>query len=291
MALTWKTLLLRRENWAVSGGLMVAVPTAEDTRVDLPDGTPLVAIRDRSTHLAPFVGFLWTPNERFFAQGFAQWDVEANPNPVFINQVSFNDGVMNSRVWPMPATFTTGPTSTSTSATGWWLYRGHDRFRHLTGLALTAELHWDQALKEGNAVTNGNWVIGGFTTGSDEWNATIGAAHRVGQPDDRHDGLLHAAERRAGPRVRRRVPADAQSPLRRPDPRHQHPHAALTAGSRGQRGSPLLPRLTRSQRRRRPNPGRRRRRCAAVAVGSELNDEAKLKRQRSQFPRTLNYQF
>ena len=81
MVLTWKTLLLRRENWAVSGGLMVAVPTAEDTRVDLPDGTPLVAIRDRSTHLAPFVGFLWTPNERFSPRGSRNGTSRRIPTP------------------------------------------------------------------------------------------------------------------------------------------------------------------------------------------------------------------
>ena len=86
MALTWKTFLLQRETWAVTGGLMVAVPTAEDTRVLLSDGTPLVVIRNRATHLGPFLGFLWTPNDRMFCQGFFQWDVEANPNPVYIDR-------------------------------------------------------------------------------------------------------------------------------------------------------------------------------------------------------------
>ena len=61
------------------------MPTARDTTVVLADGTPLVNISNRSTHLSPFLGFLWTPNDKFFMQGFYQVDVEAGGCPVFVN--------------------------------------------------------------------------------------------------------------------------------------------------------------------------------------------------------------
>ncbi len=85
VALTVKALLFNSDRLAIAGGLMVSVPTASDTNVVLADGTPLVRIENRSTHLAPFLGFLWTPNDRFFVQGFYQVDVEAGGCPVLVN--------------------------------------------------------------------------------------------------------------------------------------------------------------------------------------------------------------
>ena len=41
-----------------------------------------MTIQNRSVHLMPFVGGLWTPNDRLFAIGYVQVDVDANGDPV-----------------------------------------------------------------------------------------------------------------------------------------------------------------------------------------------------------------
>ncbi|MFV1965375.1 MAG: hypothetical protein ACC628_08125 [Pirellulaceae bacterium] len=67
-----KALLLQRPSYAVSGGCGVVIPTADGTSVALSDGTPLLAIDNEAVYLQPFLGFMYVPTDRFFAQGFVQ---------------------------------------------------------------------------------------------------------------------------------------------------------------------------------------------------------------------------
>jgi hypothetical protein len=168
MAITFKALLLERETIALSGGLMVVAPTADDTLLVLPDGTPLIAVRNRAIHLAPFIGALWTPNDRFFANGFLQWDVGANGNPVWINDQQgsglteigdFND-----------ATF-----QYLDLGIGSWLYRSNQRHRRITGLAWTAELHWNKSLQSSDVVTADGFRVADRSDNFDVFNLTVGA--------------------------------------------------------------------------------------------------------------------
>ena len=167
MAMTVKGLVLRREKFAFSGGLMVVVPTADDTLLVLPDGTPLIAIRNRSTHVAPFIGWLWTPNERFFAQGFLQWDVGANDNPVWINQQQGGELAPVGNLHD--ATF-----QYLDFGIGSWLYRGDSQYRRMTGLAWTAELHWNKTLQPTDVVEAGDFRVGDFCDNIDAFNLTVG---------------------------------------------------------------------------------------------------------------------
>ncbi|MGA2253265.1 MAG: hypothetical protein ABSG53_01275 [Thermoguttaceae bacterium] len=166
LAITWKALLLEWEHFAISGGLMVTVPTARDTNVDLSDGTKLVSVRNRSTHLGPFLGFLWTPNEKFFAQGFYQVDVEAGGCPVLVNL----DGTGLQNVGTLHDT----TYQFIDLGIGSWLYRGHDRFKNLTGFAWMLELHGNDSFKPNSAVAVENWQIGDYSS-IDAWNLTIGS--------------------------------------------------------------------------------------------------------------------
>ena len=108
-------------------------PTARDANVVLSDGTPLVRIANQFDPLVPFLGFLWTPNERFFMQGFYQVDVEAGGCPVSVNL----DGSGLQEVGTLHDT----TYQYIDLGIGSWLYRGHERFRRLTGWAWTVELH------------------------------------------------------------------------------------------------------------------------------------------------------
>jgi hypothetical protein len=168
VVLTWKTLLLLHEKWAISGGLSVAPPTADDVHVVAADGTPLAQVLNRSTHVGPFLGFLWTPNDRWFAQGFLQYDVPANGNPVFINPISTGAGLVS-----IGELFDT-PFQYVDLGVGYWAYRGHDRTRRLSGWAFTSELHWNHSLRDTDVVEAGNWRIGNFASVVETLNLTLG---------------------------------------------------------------------------------------------------------------------
>ena len=165
LAVTIKVLLMQWEHLALSGGLMVTVPTARDTNVVLADGTPLVNIANHSTHLAPFLGFLWTPNDKFFMQGFYQVDVEAGGCPVSVNL----DGTGLQEIGTLHDT----TYQYIDLGMGSWLYRGHERFRRLTGWAWTAELHGTDSFGPTSPVVADNWQIGDSNS-FDSWDVTFG---------------------------------------------------------------------------------------------------------------------
>jgi hypothetical protein len=76
MGMAIKGLLLRRDTFALSGGLALSVPTAGNTQIFLEQGStgPTAAIVNESVHLMPFLGAPWTPNDRLFAIGYVQVD-------------------------------------------------------------------------------------------------------------------------------------------------------------------------------------------------------------------------
>jgi hypothetical protein len=166
LAMTFKVLLMQWEHLALSGGLMITVPTARDTNIILADGTPLVNISNRSTHLAPFLGFLWTPNDKFFMQGFYQVDVEAGGCPVFVNLDG--NGVMQDIGTLHDTTY-----QYIDLGLGSWLYRGHERFHRLTGWAWTLEVHGNDSFAPNTPVVADNWQIGDSNS-FDTWNLTVG---------------------------------------------------------------------------------------------------------------------
>lgn len=165
VALFLKALLFRGEKLWISGGLMVTVPTASDTNVVLADGTPLVRVVNRSTHVAPFLGFLWTPNDSFFLQGFYQVDVEAGGCPVLVNLDGMglqNIGTLHDTTYQYVDL-----------GLGSWLYRGQGRYGRLTGWAWSAELHGSDSFSPSSPVVADNWQIGDSNS-FDSWDMTIG---------------------------------------------------------------------------------------------------------------------
>ncbi len=85
MSIVYKEYIRRTDTFVASWGLQTALPTAPSLSVALQDGPQLLAVNNRSVHLMPFLGALYTPTDRFFAQGFLQLDVDANGNPVYVN--------------------------------------------------------------------------------------------------------------------------------------------------------------------------------------------------------------
>jgi hypothetical protein len=137
-----KALLLQSDTFAVSGGLAITCPTARDTLIFGSQGSrTALQVLNQSVHLLPFVGGLWTPNDRLFCLGFMQLDADANGDPV--NSVAFIQG--------QEFTSSIGRYNEQTmlyldGAVGYWIRRNDAPDRRLNGIAVFGELHGNQSL-------------------------------------------------------------------------------------------------------------------------------------------------
>jgi hypothetical protein len=145
-----KGLLYQDEKVAFSAGLQAALPTAPTLSLSLADGTKVVAVENRAVHLMPFFGALYTPNERFFAQGFLQADVDANGNPVAVNPTLQS-------LTPIGRIHDPTLLYIDLNA-GYWLYRGQNR--GLTGFAPTLEYHHNQSASHSQFLASQGFMIG-----------------------------------------------------------------------------------------------------------------------------------
>jgi hypothetical protein len=183
MQVIFKAILFQTDNWLLSGGLGVGIPTGNDTRVNVVDfsdssGTSVFSTRYRSFHvnnetwgLSPFIAGVYAPRgSRWFTQGFLEFEtplnensgtftevVEATPmsyiSPTNINQ-NFNvrESMLMHLSWN----------------TGFWLVQ-NPQARWIRGIAPSAELHLTQSLTKGRAVTlqsDGYLVTSGNLPGS-----------------------------------------------------------------------------------------------------------------------------
>jgi hypothetical protein len=163
MSIIGKTLIYQNCCFALAGGLQVAVPTADDIRVLTVGGAELVRVENEAVHLMPYVGGLYTPNNRFFAQGFIQVDVDANGNPV---QILGNDAgdLTDATFMYLDASF------------GYWVYRnccccGGE----LTGVAPIFEAHWNTTVDDTEAVGATGFRVGAAGQDIDIVNLVFGA--------------------------------------------------------------------------------------------------------------------
>lgn len=180
-----KTLLIEWKNFALSGGLGIGLPSAQDVTVQYADGTPLLRVANESVRLQPFIGALFSPSERWTIQSVAQFDTAANGNTVFINS---NGTGLNEigRVTDSSNLFLD-------LAANYWLYRSNDA-RGLTGIIPTLEIHHNVALQDedvlsagpfqlanGNAATSlTNLVVGNTLEFGGRTNATVAYTTPIG---------------------------------------------------------------------------------------------------------------
>lgn len=169
-----KALLYANCTTALSAGLGITAPTADDFRVRDAAGTNLMMVDNKSVHLLPFVGGVYTPNDRLFAQTIVQFDVDPNGNPVSVT--GFNaagpTGVMTQIGRPHDFTYMFFDTSV-----GYWVYRDRCGRGFITGVAPMIEYHWNQSLGNGDS-TRGvvNGVVYNFNApeGISTHNAVLG---------------------------------------------------------------------------------------------------------------------
>jgi hypothetical protein len=168
--LIFKQALIDADDFYLSGGLGLNLPTAPDvkyrTRIVDPAyvffdfsrvpptllGTAAlnldqqIAVRNQTVNLSPYLSAAYRPTERTFVQGFLQWDVPLNKSSVSVDEF-FTAG--------------TGPTSrgsfrgdleqqvlmrANVGFGRWWCYRDGSRFFH--SLATMFEVHYTTALED-----------------------------------------------------------------------------------------------------------------------------------------------
>jgi len=161
---SFKFLLYQTRNFAFSGGLSLAFPTADDVRVSLPNGVESFRVSNEDVHVMPFLGAVWAPNSRFFAQAFLQVDATTRGNEVFANlnpnELAFFDPITGAAT---PITAPAGlqsvgrindPTFLYADASlGYWLYRNTCCNAGITGIAGLLELHYNTTLESFDSVS------------------------------------------------------------------------------------------------------------------------------------------
>ena len=184
MSVIFKTLLVERKTWAITGGVQVMLPTAADTNLYFPQpGNPTaktlqsVYVDNQSTHVMPFFGSIWAPNERFFSQALLQVDIDSNGNPAYVNN-NLQEGVYGDALNPVGRLYM--PTFMYLSfGTGYWMYRNNTA--NFTGFAPIMEVHVNQGMSQFNPLTTDTFTLGSPTGVVSVTNALIGCNFEWGQ--------------------------------------------------------------------------------------------------------------
>jgi hypothetical protein len=148
-----KALLLSRGKLACSGGLGIETPTADGISVTIPGQQPLLTIDNQTVHLQPFLGWLYTPSDKCFLQGFAQFDFAVGGNDVYAN-LDGNGLSHAGTLYDQDSFF-------FDLGIGYWLYR-NDASKCLTGIIPMLEYHHVTSLSNEGVVNAGPLQIGNF---------------------------------------------------------------------------------------------------------------------------------
>ena len=146
-----KSIFSQSDNWLLSGGLQIVLPTAEDISYSVTDGAftrEFLRIENESVHLMPFLGASWLAGDGLFLQGFFQIDVDANGMPVLANSSPFGTGTMTEVGTLNGATMM----YLDVSAGYWLVQEPADSTSTLTAIMPLLELHLSRSLSDSESV-------------------------------------------------------------------------------------------------------------------------------------------
>ncbi len=164
-----KALLLTTDTLLVSAGTTLTLPTGDDF-VRQSFGVTDYTIENDAAHLAPYLGFLATPNRNWFVQGFMQMDFDLRGNDVVFG------GAFQGRLQDQNLMFVD-------LSAGRWLARRNLGRGRMAGLAMISELHYTMTMNDADFVSG----FGNQFEHIDVLNTTLGmhiqyglAALRIG---------------------------------------------------------------------------------------------------------------
>jgi hypothetical protein len=178
LSLILKGLAYQTQALALSGGLGLGIPTANNTRVRVTDydgdlnlqtveiqRTRQFDVKNETWGLSPFLAALYTPTNRFFAQGFVQVDVPLNTSKVTYTETALvlNPSVNRFGTRSDDPTIQVPPFRVTDHlreqalmhvdlGTGYWVIRDPEA-AWVTGLAPTLELHYTTTLNSADIIT------------------------------------------------------------------------------------------------------------------------------------------
>ena len=164
MSLNGKVALFRRDGFLVSAGAGLTLPTADDVHVRRADSSDFVAIQAESVHVQPFLGWAFAPNDRWFAQGFFQFDFDTNGNSVAIDsgRGMSSAGRLNDAAFAF-----------ADASVGYWMYQSESGGL-VRRIAPTIELHWSKSLQVADSVQSGAVQVGNFHDNVDILTGLVG---------------------------------------------------------------------------------------------------------------------
>ncbi|MEN1680653.1 MAG: hypothetical protein AAGJ46_13775 [Planctomycetota bacterium] len=165
IAVSTKLLLVSTERLAIAAGMGVSLPTADDLRISMMDGTELVTVNNDSVHLLPYVAAIYA-NEKSYVQSFLTFDFDTNGSGVDAN--TSGSGLERIGTWNDQHLV-----SLSTGY-GRWLFINSDPYARLQRLTATAELHYTQTMNDSDVVSSGIYQVGTANDNLSLVNATIG---------------------------------------------------------------------------------------------------------------------
>lgn len=139
LGIALKALLHQTDTTYWTAGFGLTVPTSDDFRLNMADGTPLLAIENESVRLAPYAAVLWEPNDDWFFQAFTSVEADLSGNQVRLNSDGIADGFGGQLQ-------TIGQLQGGTlykfdGSAGMWVVRDRRNGKKVTDIALVAEAH------------------------------------------------------------------------------------------------------------------------------------------------------
>lgn len=176
LSMSLKQLVAQGENAAISTGVILELPTADD--IHYSNSVTSIRRYSQSVQLSPFIGGLVTPTDRTFLQAFTQVAFDTNGEAVVVTDKIFS-GSGAGRLQDPTTLFVD-------LQAGAWAYRDESatRLNELSGLSGFLEIHFNQALQRTDSLTT---VVSGntYTIGERETiavtNLTAGSTIELGK--------------------------------------------------------------------------------------------------------------
>jgi hypothetical protein len=166
-----KVLGVITDTYAISAGLGVSIPTAQDVRVRNAAGGDVVVIRNDAVFLTPFVAGLWAPSERLLAQGWVSCNIDAGGNPAFVNPGTGLQSI---------GRLTQETLMNYDIQLSYWVVQPGETEGIVQGLAPFIEGHINHGVGNSPLITSGVTTLGASRSRGTEVNLSAGATVQLG---------------------------------------------------------------------------------------------------------------
>ncbi len=165
VTLNLKHVLWGTDRYILSGGTGVSIPTGDETRIFLSDGTQILTIDNDSVFLQPFLAGMWLPNEAFFMQSFVQVDCDLSGNDV--------SGNLQGGRLPTIGNLRSAYLLIADLGAGYWVYSNPSQNVWFQALSLVGELNYETTLQDTDVVSGNGLTVTEYAQQYRAFNATV----------------------------------------------------------------------------------------------------------------------